>query len=205
MTRLASTTQKKRATKRAGYTLIEVMMAVSIMTVGSVGVLALHQATTRGNVDAREASIATEVTRTWLERVRRDALRWNAPGTSATSGTLLENVPSSSTDAGVWETPTGPISGESYNFDYHGIDTTMSSTTRPPHFCVNIRTRWVVAQEAIRVDVRTWWHRLDENTDRTAFDCDSDPADVTDELDSTTPALRAVYGSTVVRWARLGS
>jgi hypothetical protein len=170
-----------------------------------VGILALHQATTRGNVDAHQSSVATEVTRTWIERVRRDALRWYAPGRTATTGTLLATVPVSLTADGAWGTPTSPIGTESYAFDYRGIDTTMASTTRPPHFCVNLRNRWIIGDEAIRVDVRVWWHRNTAETDRTAFDCDSDPATVTTDLDNAVPTLHATYGSTVVRWTRLGT
>ncbi|MBW2460993.1 MAG: prepilin-type N-terminal cleavage/methylation domain-containing protein [Deltaproteobacteria bacterium] len=186
----------KSRSKRAGYTLIEVMMAVAIMTVGSVGVLSLHQATTNGNRGAREMSTATDLVRLYLERVRRDALLWTEAG-NVTSTELLVNVPTAAAFTGDWFIPTPGI-GESH-FDYAGRDT---MATDEMYFCTNMRASWIIAQEAIRVDTRVWWHRTASNTARTAFTCASAPTAITAELAAAAPRIRSVAGSTVVRWQR---
>lgn len=186
-----------RRTAQRGYTLIEVMMAVAIMTVGSVGVLSLHQATTNGNRAAREMSTATDLVRLYTERARRDALLWTASG-NVTTTELLVNVPAAAAATGDWFIP-APTIGASH-FDYSGADTTVVANM---YFCTNMRATWIIGQEAIRVDTRVWWHRTASNTARTAFNCASNPVAITAELASAAPRIRAVSGSTVVRWQAL--
>ncbi len=189
---------RRRRTQEQGYTLIEVMMAVAIMTVGSVGIFSLHTATTNGNRLARETSTAVDLSRLYLERARRDALMWNASG-NVTSTELLTNVAVSG--LGDWFIPSPTIG--SYAFDYQGRDT---STTSEMYYCANIRVSWIIGQDAARVDSRVWWRRSGaSNPPPSSWDCDTDPATITSELADTNPAPRihAVYASTVVRWTRL--
>ncbi len=201
---------KKRKRSQGGYTLIEVLMAIGVMTVGAVGIMALQQATTRGNTHARQMSVATEFTRTWLERIRRDALTWNQPGLAGTAGTrFLSNVLASGGTIGEWFTPdtTGSPFGEHPSANWQGVDTN-GTDAGPMVYCTNVRLRWVIDQQAIRADVRTWWHRTSHADDREVSDrslyvnCNGgDAAAITTEL-SRTPAsrLHAVTGSILVRW-----
>ena len=181
-------------------------MAIGIMTVGSVGILALQQASTRGNIQARQISTATNVTRTWIERIRRDGLRWNRRGMAGvTAGpNYLSGVPAPPA-VGDWFTPVpAPGATESYAADYHGTDTTVVTNMV---YCTNARLRWVTAEESIRVDVRTWYHRLGGGSDQNMSDrrlfagcAPFDAAAVTAEL-AGQRRLRAVYASTLVRWS----
>ena len=77
--------RKLRDLRRAGYTLIEVMAAVAVMTVGATGIVMLQGATQHANQDAYEASVALNFANTWIERVKRDALNWRTQGTSPTN------------------------------------------------------------------------------------------------------------------------
>jgi len=200
-----------REHRRSGYTLIEVMLGIAIMAFGAVGLMALQQATLKGNRGAREITTATQATRTWLDRVRRDSLGWNARGLAGTAGTdYLSNVPAVPTAAGAWFTPQPPAAsmpsasggdGESFAFDYFGRDVQAANA----YFCTHIRMRWAIQNQAIRVDARTWWHRSGQNfTDRTLFTgcAVGAEAGVTANLDSAAPQLHAVYGSTLVRWSQ---
>jgi len=195
-----------RHPRRAGYTLIEVMMSVAIMTVGAVGIMALAQSTTRGNVTAREITTATQISRTWLERLRRDAVNWTQPGQPLTPPTVyLSNTPVAATGMGNWFAPVPPpASGESSAFGYLGADTTAAANM---YFCTNVRLGWSINQQAIRADVRTWWHRTDANAARNLFaNCNGGPGGegaISAELTSPAPRLRAVYASTLIRRSRL--
>jgi len=204
---------RRRRQSRAGYTLIEVMIAVGIMTVGAVGIMALQQATTRGNVFARQTTTATQITRTWLERIRRDALMWNQRGLSGALTTdYLRNVPVAATADGAWFTPVPAdttLNTDSYAFDGQGNE--LDPSTAPAgsmRYCVNVRLDWAIDQEAIRADVRTWWYRQTTSTNaadsdaRILADCAVGAEDtVTTEIDRTpTSRLHAVYASTLVRW-----
>jgi prepilin-type N-terminal cleavage/methylation domain-containing protein len=199
-------TRTRRLRRRAsGYTLIEVMVAVAIMTVGSVGIMALSQATTVGTRQAREMSTATHVTRRWVERVREDALRWNSSGATGLAGTTyLTNAPAAVATPGVWFAPGTATATTSFGADFFGEDTATAANMR---YCTNVRLNWLGGGSALRVDVRTWWHRTggdDTTTDLEIFPgcAPANAAGVTTELDATTPRLHAVYSSTVVRWVR---
>jgi type IV pilus assembly protein PilV len=196
--------------RRAGYTLIEVMMAIGIMAFGAVGLMALQQATLEGNRGAREVTTATQATRTWLDRVRRDSLKWNARGAPGLIGTDYLNT--GITTPNTWFTPVptaaptaGGGDGESFAFDYFGRDVLAANA----YFCTNLRMQWVIPNQAIRVDARTWWHRSGQDfTDRTTFtNCGlgSEDTGITDDLDGVSgpaPTLHGVYGSTLVRWSQ---
>jgi type IV pilus assembly protein PilV len=197
-------TRRLRAKARAtrGYTLIEVMMAIAVMTVGAVGVMALQSATVIGTREANEHSIATDATRTWLERIRQDSLSWQTSGPTGLATTeFLNTIPVAPNTPGEWHTPVPAVADRSYGFDTFGNDTTTDASMK---YCTNVRYMWLSGQSAIRVDVRTWWHRTHGNdgiTDLRLFPgCNAnDAAPITTELDAANPRIRAVYGSTVVR------
>ena len=194
--------------RRAGFTLIEVMVAVSIMTVGAMGIMALQQAATRGNIEAREMTMATQLTRQWIERVRTDAVRWNGTSlpTSLATTSYLKQLPNAGGTTN-WFTPT-PLatSGESYAFDYFGRDATTAAQQK--HYCTNLRMTWLVMGATARIEARTFWHRRSNGTSATLGDARLFPncgagggeAAVTTELAAPASRLRAVNVATVVRW-----
>ena len=62
-----------------GYSVIEVMMALGILAVGTTGVIALQKVSLVGNSNARVGDAARLVAGTWIERLKTDALTWNDP------------------------------------------------------------------------------------------------------------------------------
>jgi prepilin-type N-terminal cleavage/methylation domain-containing protein len=191
-----------RKRRREGYTLIEVMMAIAIMMVGAVGIMALQKATVLGTSEANEHSIATAITRTWIERIRQDAISWQTPGAAGVAGTtFLSAAPAAETTEGDWLSPVPAVAGRSHGFDAFGNDTVAAGSMK---YCTNVRYMWLGGQTAMRVDVRTWWHRThgDATTTNLALFAGCNPANaapITTELDATPSRIRAVYGSTVVR------
>lgn len=192
--------------RSAGFTLIEVMIAVGILTVGSVGILAMQQASTRGNLNARQMTTATNVTRVWVERVRRDALAWRSNITGDPNGVGSTNYIQLTPVAGEsgWFAPNSPNVAESFGFNWHGEDTAIAGEMR---YCTHINSRWVVQNQVARVDVRTFWYR---RGDGAAGDTNQDlfpgcaagggEAAVTAELMAAAPRVHSVYASTLVRW-----
>ncbi len=198
-----------------GFTLIEVMMALAVMTVGAVGLLSLQSATTRGNAEARAMTVANQVNQLWLERLRRDALRWTSPDPtalrSAAGPRFLRNAPLPGGGWSGWFAPVDPApepgAPVSAGFDYRGIDTLDPNEMA---YCTHVNLRWVDPGQTLRADVRTFWHRRGHGTDAAFSDlrlfrgCAVGAEDgVTAELDSPAPRLHAVRGSVVLRWTRL--
>lgn len=194
----------RRLRSRAGYTLIEVMMAIGVLTAGSVGVMALQQAATRGNLEAREMTTGTQVASVWVERLRRDALHWTVPSASANPLLLartsyLRQVPTAGT-APLWFVPTPPAtSTDSASFDFYGVDTNTAGQRR---YCTNVRLEWLYPGRVMRADVRVWWMRRQSGTGTDPgrallADCatGTDPNSLTGNY-----GLRMVYLSTVIRY-----
>lgn len=193
------------STRRSGYTLVEVMMAIAIMTAGTVGVFSLQRAAAVGNLEARQMSTATMIARTWLERLKRDALRWTAGSTSAagvnlTGTTYLASVPAPAT-APTWFTPVPPsLLVESYAFDHYGRDVTPPSALIA--YCAQMRLSWVYPGQTIRGDVRVWWHRHSSGSDTNVGDASAylncgvgNEAAIGNDV-----RVRMVNATTLIRW-----
>lgn len=154
---------------QAGYTLVEIVMSMAVMTIGATGLMALQRAAAVSNIESRQMTQASSVLQLWTERLRSDALLWNTGGNGLASAdlsatTYITNIPAPGTIA-LWTTPL-PVagSGESYAFDYLGNDTLNDSgNTSPAVFCAQTRLQWFIPGQALRADVRVWWHRASRN------------------------------------------
>ena len=146
------------ATQQQGFTLIEVMIAIGIMTVGSLGILSMHHAVSRANREAREMNTAIAITERWIERVERDALLWTAEGlnTPELQSTLYLRQIGNEASQTDWFTPVPADLDYSFGFDFFGDDTRNEDDIV---YCVNLRLSWLDAESSVRVDVRTYWLR----------------------------------------------
>lgn len=85
-----------------GFSLIEVLVALTILAVGLLSLALLQVTAIKGNADAAKSSIATDLAQTKLELFRRDA--WTAIGNSTNTtfdaGTtpIYASVPSDAGD-----------------------------------------------------------------------------------------------------------
>jgi prepilin-type N-terminal cleavage/methylation domain-containing protein len=193
--------------RRQGFTLIEIMIAVAIMTVGAVGIMALQQAATRGNLEARDMSMGTHLTRTWIERLRRDAVLWLGNGVPINTQYLVLAPPLGG-GPGPWVTPPlvprpdGTV--ESFAFDHFGIDTanlTNDPGGGPPGpavYCTHLSFTWINPGDALRADVRTYWHRRNPAQ---RYPCTpGNAAAINNVLQANQGGdIRAVFASTIIR------
>lgn len=202
---MSARTQRRRSHARSrsqsGYTMVEVMMAMALLTAGAAGIFALQQAATTGNAEARQMTIATSVARTWLERMKRDALNWNTGGSVAASGPLagtryLLNVPAVGT-APTWNTPTD-LADSRASFDHYGREVALGGDVR---YCAQYRLEWVNAGQAIRADVRVWWHRRGRE-DAAAADLYPNCGVGQEAVIGADRRIHSVSASTVVRWVQ---
>ena len=111
----------------AGFTLIEVMIAIGIMTVGSLGILSMHHAVSGANRSAHEMNTALAITERWIERVERDSLSWSEPGlnSSTLTGTAYLAPLAATTTGTNWFTPAPALST-------NPTDSITLATTRRP-------------------------------------------------------------------------
>ncbi len=190
--------------RRAGFTLIAVMVAVGLMTVGALAIMAMQEASTRGNVEARQIGTATELTSRWMERLRRDALAWNSTNTGTSflgNTTYLSELGTSPTSG--WFRPTwdGRIGA---GFDWTGLPTNVDDQMQ---YCTLLQLTWVRSGALMRADVITWWHRSGPANDSSVANralypkCgDGVVENVLTDLASSTSVLHSVRASTLLRW-----
>jgi prepilin-type N-terminal cleavage/methylation domain-containing protein len=156
-----------RKKARRAYTVVEVMMALSVLSIGATGVIALQKAALIGNTNARDLATATAIASAWIERLRYDGLRWvqRDNGTSTIAETTYLQVVADDFPNVIappearWHVPAA--SGDSWfagvqpTADVRGMDTSVASETA---FCTNIRLTQVLPG-AIRAEVRVFWLR----------------------------------------------
>ena len=199
--------------KRSGFTLIEVMIAIGIMTVGSLGILSMHQALGQANRNALEMNTALAITERWVERIERDSLTWTEAGqasASLTGTTYLSPLAATVTQTD-WFRPAPVVDGESYGADHFGNDIALGEAAK---FCTNIRLSWVRLGNSARVDIRTYWYREGHvlgapthpdwvaGNDFRNSDCDANDADGWGLSTGMVPNVDVIHASTVVRWLR---
>ncbi|MBK9266308.1 MAG: prepilin-type cleavage/methylation domain-containing protein [Polyangiaceae bacterium] len=158
-----------------GYSVIEVMMALGVLAVGTTGVIALQKVSLVGNTNARMADAARQVAGTWVERLKSDSLQWNDPmGMPDLADTRWLNV------AGVYNAQNPPnaaswvLAPEIPNWssplaDVHGADSFSGAPVSDGVFCTHLQLARAVEKPyslggqthpiAIRAIVRVVWRR----------------------------------------------
>lgn len=156
--------------RRQGFTLVEVMVALGVMTISAMALFGMQAQSTRANGRARDMTVASQIAQNVLERMKMDGLAWNTIGDAndvlsktdilqlvgATPG-AFGRLPETSQTRGrtvVW----------SNAFDLHGIDVALTGGQVAPgavRFCASQRLAWVFdnPQRAIRADVRVAWSK----------------------------------------------
>lgn len=163
--------------RRRGFTLIEVMVSLGIMTIGAMAVIALQAQTLRANSYARQVTNATQIAQMWVERIKEDACMWTTAasetgGAPTTTDVLVNTAYLSAIVAneGRWVSPPDqdPFPRISRGFDFQGDDT-AASIDGDPFYCTAYRMQWVYFGSAIRTDVRVWWPRAGSGAKATDF------------------------------------
>ncbi len=166
----------KRARSR-GYTVVEVLSAMTLFAIGAAGVIAMQRVTIKGGTDARRFDVATNIAREWQHRLQVDSFRWTAPNSVETTSnrstrTLwLRTVEDTNGSPPAWRVPergSQPIPGYSSAFDAMGRDVDIKDEERL--FCVQYRLSWIApettsaATALIRAEIRVFWPRLEFGT-----------------------------------------
>lgn len=162
---------KRRLRSRRGYTIVEVMNAMTLFAIGAAGVIGMQRVTIQGGADARNFDTATAIAREWQARLNRDSYRWTEPNSVVTSSNNDNTMWLKNANVGAdWRVPAAQptIPGYSAAFDILGHDIAPSSDDRM--FCVQYRLGWIAPQTGLngtnptailRAEIRVFWARLD--------------------------------------------
>jgi type II secretory pathway pseudopilin PulG len=150
----------KRRVSRRGYTVVEVLVGISLLIIASSGVVALQKVATQGNGHARELSVASQIGRSWIERLRTDAVRWNVSPKTGLPSDLPQTVwlNQVNTAPQAWLRPAFNAVLGSPGADVHGNDVPVADLNNA-FYCTHVRMSWMFPEEVIRADVRVVWQR----------------------------------------------
>lgn len=150
---------------RRGYSAIEVMVAISLLAIASTGIFALQKVTITGNGRAKNLATASQIARTWIERLRSDAASWNYPAAShpnvVCSGAVTPGCISGTTwlrnvsTPNLWFKPATVVGRGGAAFDALGNDVTDSGA--PVAFCTHARLNWLYPDDLVRAEIRVFW------------------------------------------------
>jgi prepilin-type N-terminal cleavage/methylation domain-containing protein len=155
-------------TRTRGYTIVELMMALTVLAIGVSGVIAMQKVTVASNQHAKNLAIATHVAESWAEQLEADAVRWNYPSPSngtpdLTTDTVFisQGVGSS---IGKWIRPDYDANAKfGAAFDALGNVIPEPGPLQQTVFCTNIRLTWLYPETSfnglLRADIRVFWPR----------------------------------------------
>jgi len=214
---------KRKRSSSAGYTVVELLMSLTVLALGASGVIAMQRVTIESNRYAKNLAIATRVGEAWADQLQADAARWTL--TSELKNTTWLNkagICSQSASVVTWFQPDwsgdrkfGPA------FDALGspVDTSVTTPASYTQFCVHLQLAWLhcdlpqsgggaKGSGIIRAEVRVIWRRDDDrSTSAASFQTTGqaalcDPADVAGVTnDIALGAYNSVYFSSAVRQA----
>ena len=154
---------------RRGYTVVEVLSAMTLFAIGAAGVIGMQRVTIQGGADARNFDIATNIAREWQHRLQRDSLAWTEPNSLVTTSNIDNTLwldAANIDDA--WRVPIAGAAMEGYSaaLDLLGRDIDPASDDRA--FCVHYRLAWIANSGSgvnptaiIRAEIRVVWSRLE--------------------------------------------
>lgn len=167
---------KRAPSKRLGYTVLEVMMSLAVLTVGAGGVIAMQKATALGNTSARNVATANALAESWAERLRAESLMWNAPNGANDLPTDTRWLKSADASPPVWVDPDEIVLNPGSNVfagspsaDIIGSDIYPGNSAQPA-FCTKVRlmrlafypnpsNAALTTSRTIRAEIRVFWDR----------------------------------------------
>ena len=173
---MTTTRRLPRLGNRRGYTVVEVMSAMTLFAIGAAGVISMQRVTIQGGDDARHFDVATGIAYEWQSRLQRDAMNWTEPNSLTSSSNRTTNtlwLASVTDPPAAWSVPaggpSGALAGYSGAFDLLGNDIDPASADHV--FCVQYRLGWIAPETGssgnstpsaiIRAEIRVFWSRLE--------------------------------------------
>lgn len=155
-----------------GYTIVELLMAMTVFAIGVTGIAAMQKITLASNLHAKQLAIATHIAQSWQERLTADTALWPSTALALTGTQWL----AASAEAEWVRAPTNTAGSFGAMFDPLGQFTTDVNNA---YFCVDIRltpmsssgTTAVQGNGLIRSEVRVFWPREGREPSGAAY-CD---------------------------------
>lgn len=151
---------------RGGYTIVELMLALTVLAIGVTGIMAMQTATAASNRHARGLSTATHIGQSWLNMLAAEAAQWNTQGDYIADTVWLSaaNGQQNLATDPEWFKPDydanlnfGPA------FDALGNPVSDLDQDDKAEYCAHLQYAWVFNEDdgsgVLRTAVRVFWFR----------------------------------------------
>lgn len=144
--------------QRAGYTVMEILMAMAVLAVGLVGVASMQRITVSSNRHAKNLAIASHIAQGWLGMLEAEATLWTQDNAMGRTTWIAQGAGSSG-----WFRPSyDPFRNFGPSFDALGNPLLQTNET-DAKFCVDLRFSPLTTSFAgggmYRTEVRVIWAR----------------------------------------------
>lgn len=172
-TRLSSVSHRAR-----GYTIVELLMAMTVFAIGVTGIAAMQKITLASNLHAKKLATATHIAQSWQERLTADAALWPSTATTLTGTQWLAKAAANAE----WERAPKNAAGT-----FGGTFGPLGEFTTKPveaYFCVDIRltplsstgSNPIPGNGLVRSEVRVFWPREGREPSADGRYCDASNA-----------------------------
>lgn len=171
----------RKRSRLGGYTFVELLMSMSILTIGVGGIAAMQKVTVSSNQHARNLATATQISQAWLDELRADSAAWNHPSSRLATSDLadtqwLSALASSGGSTTGWFRPAWQATrnfGPGFDVQGRPVNTTDPDNNAQVRYCTHLRLSWlyrdtgstvadqqaVIGNGLIRAEVRIFWVR----------------------------------------------
>lgn len=144
-----------------GYTLVELMMAIAVFSIGVSGIIAMQKVAAAANEHSKALSVATNVAQAWTDALKADSALYNP-----TTG--LANTVFLSQNNAQWFRPAwsaGRQIGAAFNALGVPIDEGNGGSPADARFCVHLRLAQLYPTSpglnVMRTEIRVFWPKND--------------------------------------------
>ncbi len=207
----------QRRSSRRGYTMVEVMMGLSILGIGSVSIIGLQKYAAMGTMTNRHITNASSLSASRLETMSAEAQAWtgtceaaNNCNLAATVTAKLGSMPwlgaalvaADGASEGAWGAPT--LRG----FTIEGVAKDPAAVGGAPvAYCSHVRAAWLGNQNnasAVRLDVRTFFAKSGRDIRTECDPAQITTAQITGLLEATTASSTLAIGGVTRRREEYG-
>jgi len=150
-----------------GYTAVELMLALAVLTIGSGGIITMQRVTAQSNRHAKALTVATHIAQAWIDQLVSDSSQWQQSGSFANTDWLddPQSPQHPNTQPGWFRPAYSSTRSWGHAFDLAGNPQVTAS--RRTVFCTDIRFTWLYAEVGtasqgsglMRAEVRVYWAR----------------------------------------------
>jgi prepilin-type N-terminal cleavage/methylation domain-containing protein len=195
---------RRTCTGARGYTIVELMMAITVLAIGVTGIFSMQKITIVANYHAKNLAVATHVAQAWADRLAVDATMWNHPSKDQSTSDIgntrwLSNVNGA---AGTWFRPDYESTLE-FGPSFDALGNVLADPAQSV-YCTHVKLNWlrsetgVMGNGLVRAEIRVFWLKDDMgggvNSDPVC-DPDTDP----DLVGAAVDKYHFVYQTTAIR------